>query len=135
MPHNTHAELKRPSLPSPLAAGRKSPLQWLLNLSNEALLSLLIATLFDDAIEYVVGSNISVEAWTHLQDRYATVSRAHVNHLKTKFHTIHKGADSIEKYLLWIKIARDQLFAVGERITDDDMVIIARDSTIGLKDL
>ncbi|CAL2270480.1 unnamed protein product [Prunus armeniaca] len=120
--------------------------------TDKALLSLLIATLSDDAIEYVVGSKTSAEAWTHLQDRYATVSRARVNHLKTEFHTMHKGVDSIEKYLLRIKTTRDQLVAVGERIIDDDVVItalnglpedydmirtvlLARDSTIGLKDL
>ncbi|CAL8167719.1 unnamed protein product [Prunus armeniaca] len=82
--------------------------------TDKALLSLLIATLSDDAIEYVVGSKTSAEAWTHLQDRYAIVSRARVNHLKTEFHTMHKGVDSIEKYLLRIKTARDQLVAVGE---------------------
>ncbi|XP_020415422.1 uncharacterized protein LOC109947958 [Prunus persica] len=65
---------------------------------------------------------------------------------------MHKGADSIEKYLLRLKTARDQLVAVGEHITYDDVVItalnglpqdydmirivlLARDSTIGLKDL
>ncbi|KAI5312519.1 hypothetical protein L3X38_041692 [Prunus dulcis] len=70
------------------------------NQTDKALLSVLIATLFDDAIEYFVGSKTSVEAWTHLQDRYAIVSRARVNHLKTEFHTMHKDVDSIEKYLL-----------------------------------
>ncbi|KAI5328682.1 hypothetical protein L3X38_028079 [Prunus dulcis] len=83
----------------------------------------VIDTEFGVTNECVVGSRTSTEAWTHLQDRYATVSRASVNHLKTEFHTMHKGADSIEKYLLRIKTACDQLVAVGERITDDDVVI------------
>ncbi|XP_021818566.1 uncharacterized protein LOC110760573 [Prunus avium] len=84
--------------------------------TDKALLSLLLATLSDDAIDYA------------------------------------QSADSIEKYLLWIKTTRDQLIAAGERITDDDVVItalnglpqdydmirivlFARDSTIGLTDL
>lgn len=42
--------------------------------TDKALLSLLIAVLGDEAIEYVVGCKIAYEAWTSLTDRYATVS-------------------------------------------------------------
>lgn len=56
-----------------------------------ALLSLLITTLSDDAMDIVVGCIISQEAWTCLQDRFASVSRVRINQLKTKFHTAHKG--------------------------------------------
>ncbi|CAN6697264.1 unnamed protein product [Malus baccata var. baccata] len=71
-----------------------------------ALLSLLIATLSDDAMEYVIGCKTSHEAWTNLQDRYASV-------------------DSIDKYLLWLKAICDQLVSAGERIIDNDVVITA----------
>ncbi|CAL2272430.1 unnamed protein product [Prunus armeniaca] len=52
--------------------------------ANKALLSFLIATLSDDAIEYVIGSKTAHDAWLSLSDRYATVSRARINHLKTE---------------------------------------------------
>lgn len=58
--------------------------------TDKALLSLLIATLGDEAIEYVVGSKTAHETWTQLTDRYATVSRAQINHLKMELHTIKK---------------------------------------------
>nr|XP_017185902.2 uncharacterized protein LOC108172629 [Malus domestica] len=90
-----------------------------------ALLSLLIATLSDDAMEYVIGCKTSHEAWINLQDRYASVSRARINQLKIEFHTIQKGSDSIDKYLLRLKAIRDQLVSAGERITDNDFVITA----------
>ncbi|KAM2069153.1 hypothetical protein FF1_000705 [Malus domestica] len=90
-----------------------------------AMLSLLIATLSDDAMEYVIGCKTSHEAWTNLQDIYASVSRARINQLKTEFHTIQKGGDSIDKYLLKLKAIQDQLIAVGERVTDNDLVIAA----------
>ena len=44
-----------------------------------ALLSLLIATLSDYAMEYVIGCKTSHEAWTNLQERYAFVSWARIN--------------------------------------------------------
>ncbi|KAM1097340.1 hypothetical protein ACFX15_014265 [Malus domestica] len=90
-----------------------------------ALLSLLIATLSDDAMEYVIGCKTSHESWINLQDRYASVSRARINQLKIEFHTIQKGSDSIDKYLLRLKAIRDQLVSAGERIIDNDVVITA----------
>lgn len=93
--------------------------------TDKALLSLLIATLGDEAIEYVVGSKTAYEAWTNLTDRYATVSRARVNHLKTELHTIKKGTDTIEKYLLRLKHLKDQLLAAGEVVSDNDLIVAA----------
>lgn len=55
--------------------------------TDMALLSLLIATLNDDAIKHV-GCKTSYEAWTTFQDRYMFVSSASVNHLKAELHTI-----------------------------------------------
>lgn len=75
--------------------------------TDKALLTLLNATLGDDAIEYVVGSKTAHKAWTHLSDRYAIISRVRINHLKTELHTIKKGADSIEKCLLRLKQLKD----------------------------
>ncbi|CAN6725267.1 unnamed protein product [Malus baccata var. baccata] len=91
--------------------------------ADKALLSILIATHGDEGIEYDVGSKTAHEAWTHLTDRYATVSRARINHLKTELHTIKKGADSIEKYLLMLKHLKDQLLVVGKSISDNDLII------------
>ena len=53
-----------------------------------SLLSLLIATLTDDAIEYVIGCKTAAEAWTNLEERFASVSRIGINHLKTELHTV-----------------------------------------------
>ncbi|KAI5333020.1 hypothetical protein L3X38_023150 [Prunus dulcis] len=119
--------------------------------TDKALLSLLIASLSDKALEYVIGSQTAREAWLHLCDRYASVSRARINHLKTKLQTAKKGGDSIERFLLRLKHIRDQLRAAAVLISDDDFVIaalnglpqeyaiiktvlIARDSPITLKD-
>lgn len=90
-----------------------------------SLLSLLIATLTDDAIEYVIGCKIATEGWTNLEERYASVSRTSVNQLKTELHTVQKGVDSMDKYLLRIKLIRDQLMVAGEYISDNDVMIAA----------
>lgn len=116
-----------------------------------SLLSLLIGTLTNDAIEDVIRCENAAEAWANLEDRYASVSKTGVNHLKTKLHTVQKGGDSMDKYLLRIKSIRDQLIAAGEYISDTDVmiaalvglpkeyatirtVILARESTITMKE-
>ncbi|KAM1422622.1 hypothetical protein ACFX2I_004733 [Malus domestica] len=119
--------------------------------TDMALLSLLLATLTDDAMEYVLGCRTAHEAWVNLVDRYASVSKSRVNHLKTELHTIQKGSDTIDKYLLKLKGIRDQLTAAGESVSDNDViiaglaglpkeygtirtVILARESSISLKE-
>ncbi|KAL6219452.1 hypothetical protein ACLB2K_007211 [Fragaria x ananassa] len=44
--------------------------------------------------------------------------------LKTDVQTIKKGADSIGKYLLKIKHARDQLNSVGVTMSDEDIIVV-----------
>ncbi|CAL2270719.1 unnamed protein product [Prunus armeniaca] len=66
---------------------------------DKALLSLLIATLSNDAIEYVIGSKTA------------------------QLQTAQKGADSIEKFMLRLKHVRDQLALAGVSISDDDLMI------------
>jgi len=90
-----------------------------------SLLSLLIATLTDDAIEYVVGCKTAAKAFANLEERYASVFRTRVNHLKMELHIVQKGGDSMDKYLLRIKSIRDQLMAAGEYVSDNDVMIAA----------
>lgn len=71
-----------------------------------ALLSLLLTTLTDEAMEYVIGCRTTNEAWINLVDRFASVSKSRVNHLKTELHTIQKGSNTIDKYLMRFKHIR-----------------------------
>ncbi|CAN6721396.1 unnamed protein product [Malus baccata var. baccata] len=119
--------------------------------TDMALLSLLLATLSDEAMEYVLGCKNAHEAWVNLVDRFASVSKSRVNHLKTELHTIQKGTYSIDKYLLRLKNIREQLSAAEEYVSDNDViiaglaglpkdyaiirtVILARESSITLKE-
>ncbi|XP_048439787.1 uncharacterized protein LOC125477062 [Pyrus x bretschneideri] len=90
-----------------------------------SLLSLLIATLSNEAIDYVISCKNSHEAWKCLQERYASVYVVKINQLKTEFHTIQKGSDSMDKYLLRLKGFKDQLVVAGEKIIENDLVIAA----------
>lgn len=119
--------------------------------TDKALLSLLITTLSDEALEYVIGTKTVRDAWRNLVDRYASVSRPHINHLKTELQTAQKWGDSIERFIRSLKHIRAQLAQAGVKVFDDDfmisvlnglpaeydmikIVLVARDSSISLKD-
>ena len=51
------------------------------------------------------------------------ITKSRVNHLKTELHTIQKGTDSIDKFMLRLKNIIDQLNAAGEFISDNDVII------------
>lgn len=44
--------------------------------------------------------------------------------LKTELQTLHKGSETIEKYLQCVKNAKDQLLSVRVSISDEDIVIV-----------
>lgn len=93
--------------------------------TDRGLISLIIATLSPEAMDYVVGCKSSMQAWSKLKQRYASVSRSNVMQLKTDFQTIQKGSDSIEKFLLRISKASDQLKSLGVCIPDEYIVVVA----------
>lgn len=93
--------------------------------TDRALISLIIATLSPEAMDYVVGCKSSMQPGSNLKQRYASVSRSNVMQLKTDFQTIQKGSDSIEKFLLRISKASDQLKSLGVCIPDEDIVVVA----------
>ncbi|PRQ50702.1 putative RNA-directed DNA polymerase [Rosa chinensis] len=88
------------------------------------LISLITATLSSEALSHVVGCSTAFEVWFTLKDRYATVSRSNVVQLKSNLQSIEKDSDSIDKYLLRVKNARDQLSAIGVKIADEDVMIL-----------
>ncbi|KAM1091427.1 hypothetical protein FF1_018916 [Malus domestica] len=99
--------------------------------TDMALLSLLLATLFDEAMEYIIGCRTAHKAWSNLVERYAFVSKSRVNHLKTELHTIQKGSGSIDKYLMRLKNIRDQI-STREITISGLVVIMASTSILGL---
>lgn len=53
------------------------------------------------------------------------ISKASVNHLKAELHTMQKGGDTIDKYLLRLNTIKDQLQAARKKVSDNDPIIAA----------
>ncbi|KAM1343801.1 hypothetical protein ACFX2F_007961 [Malus domestica] len=102
-------------------------------------------------MDHVIGCKTAQKAWESLQERFASISVVRINQLKIEFHTAKKGSELVDKFLLRLKVIKDQLVAAGERITENDLmivvlsglspkyeviktIILARDTYISLKD-
>ncbi|CAL2258852.1 unnamed protein product [Prunus armeniaca] len=92
---------------------------------DRALMQLLIATLSSTAISYVIGCTSSHDLWVQLKDRFSTVTKARIFHMKSELQNIKKGAEPVSQYLQKIKDARDHLAAAGVSFDDDDIVLLA----------
>lgn len=91
--------------------------------NDRAVMTLLAATLSSDALSFIVGSKTSQEIWCQLKEKYASASQSNIQHLKTSLYNIRKGSDSIDKYLLRVKVICDQLAAVGVSMADEDIQV------------
>jgi len=80
---------------------------------DRALMQLLIATLSSTAISYVIGCVSANDMWIQLKDRFSTVTKARIFHMKSELQSIKKGSELVSHYLQKIKDARDHLSAAG----------------------
>lgn len=47
-----------------------------------------------------------------------------INQLKTEYHTAQKMSDSVDKFLLRLKVIKDELVSTWEKITENDLIIV-----------
>ncbi|PRQ29319.1 putative gag-polypeptide of LTR copia-type [Rosa chinensis] len=89
---------------------------------DSSVICMITNTLSPDALTLVIG-------YVKLQRRYGLLSSKDMVQflsitIMSNLHNIHKGSDSIEKYLLRFISVRDQLAAVGVRMSDQHMKIL-----------
>ncbi|KAA8548749.1 hypothetical protein F0562_000433 [Nyssa sinensis] len=93
------------------------------NTQDQALMTLLNATLSQTALSHVIGYSASRNAWLALERRYSASTKFNILQLKSSLHNISKGKDSIDLYIQKIKQARDSLASVSILIEDDDILL------------
>ncbi|KAA8539318.1 hypothetical protein F0562_026010 [Nyssa sinensis] len=93
------------------------------NTQDQAVMTLLNATLSQTALSHVIGYSTSREAWLALERRFSASTRSNILQLKSALHNISKGKDSIDSYIQKIKQARDSLAFVSVLIEDEDILI------------
>lgn len=93
---------------------------------DQALMTVINATLSPEALAYVVGSTSSKQVWDVLAKLYSSNSRYNVVNLKSELQTISKKPDeSIDAYIRRIKEIKDKLADVSTVINEEDLLIYA----------
>uniref|UniRef100_A0A2N9FGX9 Reverse transcriptase Ty1/copia-type domain-containing protein n=1 Tax=Fagus sylvatica TaxID=28930 RepID=A0A2N9FGX9_FAGSY len=100
-------------------------LQWCAK--DQALISMISATLSQSALSLVIGQKSAKGVWDSLERRYTSLSRSNVLGLKRDLNNIKKNTDSISVYMLKIKECKDKLEVVGVIMEDEELLHIVLD--------
>jgi len=92
---------------------------------EKALLTFLSSTFSPSILALTVGCSLALEVWKVLENRFLSISKSHVMNLRGELHNLKKGADSVDLYMLKIKVARDKLLPVGVIVDDEELLHIA----------
>ena len=91
---------------------------------EKALLTFISSTLSPSILFLTVGCTSALEVWKVLENRFSSIFRSHVMNLKGELHNLKKGANSVDTYLMKIKVVRDKLLAVGVILDDEELLHI-----------
>jgi hypothetical protein len=90
---------------------------------DQALKTLINATLSPSAITLVIGQTTAQGVWQVLERRYTSLSRTHVLSLKAELDRVKKSStETMTVYLDRVKEIRDKLGSVGVNVDDEDLL-------------
>ena len=90
---------------------------------DQALKTLINATLSPSAITLVIGQTIAQGVWQVLERRYTSLSRTYVLSLKAELDRVKKSStETMNVYLDHVKEIKDKLGSVGVNVDDEDLL-------------
>ena len=101
---------------------QKNPDFILWHRTDQAIVSIITATLTESILAMVVGCDTARETWDCLQCHYAQKSVANAQNLRFQLFGISKGSQSISEYLQRAKALSDSLASINEPVSNTDLV-------------
>ncbi|XP_021819496.1 uncharacterized protein LOC110761343 [Prunus avium] len=95
-------------------------LTWYQN--DQSLISILRSTLTEPVLAQVVGLTTSQAVWDCLRQNFSQQSLANATQLKFQLLSITKGTKTVSEYLALAKSLSDQLAAIRNPVSSDDLV-------------
>ena len=92
---------------------------------EKTLLTFMSSTFSPSILILTVGCSLALEVWKVLENKFSSISKSHLMNLRGELHNLKKGADSVDLYLLKIKVVRDKLLPVGVIVDDEELLRIA----------
>ena len=82
---------------------------------------------------HVVHCKTFVEIWNIFDQLFSTRSKARILELRFSLQTTQKGADSVEEYILKMKVIAHDLKAADQHISEDELILYILGG-LGVKD-
>jgi hypothetical protein len=88
---------------------------------DQQLISYLNSTLSKEVLGQVTSCETAEDVWTSVHGMYASQSRAHVMHLRTKLASTRKGEMAMAVYFTKMEYV-DEMVTAGKKLDNDDVV-------------
>jgi transposase InsO family protein len=89
---------------------------------DQTILSWINLTLSKKVLSTIYGLETSRQVWTALANQFANQSKSRIANLKKQLQSLHQGSKSCSDYIQAAKERADQLVAVGQPISDEDLI-------------
>ncbi|CAN1849071.1 Retrovirus-related Pol polyprotein from transposon RE1 [Linum perenne] len=89
---------------------------------DQLVLSWITLSVSEAVLPQLIGKHTSFEAWSRLSRIYASGSKVQIWQLKLSLYELTRNGESVSNYLQRAKTIADQLGALGEPVSDDDLV-------------
>lgn len=91
---------------------------------DQALITLINATLTQTALSYVIGCKTAKEVWDKLEKHFSSSTRTNIVGLKTELQSVvKKSGESVDQYVQRVKDIVNRLAAVSVIIDSEDLII------------
>ena len=91
--------------------------------TDKLLMSWILSTLSPSVLGQVTNSKSSFEIWSKIECTYLQKSLARIMQLKQQMQSIKKGSDSINDFVMKLKVVNDSLASTGEVVSDRDFIM------------
>ena len=93
------------------------------NKKDQLIMTWLISTISEPILPAIVGLVSSRQIWEALARTFASQSQARVLQLRMQLQSVHRGDKSINEYMQSIRTIVNNLAAIGNPISDPDLLI------------
>ncbi|CAN1131586.1 Retrovirus-related Pol polyprotein from transposon RE1 [Linum perenne] len=117
-----HVTGEAPAPSVTIAGAKPNPAYAVWFSKDQLVLSWITLSVSEAVLPQLIGLNTSYEAWQRLSRIYASGSKVQIRQLKLSLYELSRNGESISTYLQRAKTIADQLGALGDPVSDDDLV-------------
>lgn len=89
---------------------------------DQFMFSWILASISPPMMSYIGRCTTAAQIWRAFETLFHSQSKARATHLRHQLQVLRKGDSSIDEYILKFRDISDQLFNIGQEISDSDLI-------------